>query len=268
MACGPSITRHPSDTNPFTSDRTFRGLCGSIIRTLHLHSSTNVGGWNCVLRDHAKGKISYVEDEETPLAEEVTAGVVGMMPILGPVVAPFAKRLHVKIREEWERNSSKALESAEQISGYSREELQDQIAEDPRLLPLLTRVLYAAGTTGQDKVLRALGAALGDAVRNRQNIDEAELLLIAMSDLRSHHIVVLDIIAGEPPSFTPSNDIHRWNVGLIAATSGYEESVANLCIVGLINSGLVRALGTYGGGSVYEITELGNTLLTVLRSLE
>jgi hypothetical protein len=72
-----------------------------------------------------------------------------------------------------------------------REELGEVIAEDPRLIPLLERILFTAGMTGHDRTLSAMGAALAHALRNRDRIDEAELLLIAVSDLRGEHIAVL-----------------------------------------------------------------------------
>lgn len=190
-----------------------------------------------------------------------------MIPIVGPGLAPFAQRLAGKLRDEWQRNSSKVLHVAEQVSGMSREELADAIAEDPRLLPLLARVLYSAGTTGQDEVLIVLGTALGDAVRDRSYIDEAELLLIVMADLRPHHIVILRELAGKSPGPADNMGVSRWNSNLLADRTGYRQEVVNLCIAGLVNGGLVQTMSTYGGGAVYEISELGRTVLEVLQKV-
>ena len=128
------------------------------------------------------------------LIDELAAGVVESIPITGNILAALAKRVSKKIREEWTRNSSKALRAAELASGLSREDLADRISEDPCLVPLVTRVIYAAGMTGQDTILRALGTALGDAVRDSEKIDEAELLLVGISNLRAHHITILEIM--------------------------------------------------------------------------
>ena len=129
------------------------------------------------------------------LIDELVAGVVEWIPIAGNILAVPAKHLSKKIREECARNSSKALRAAERASGFSREDLADHISENPRLIPLVIRVLYTAGMTGQDAILRALGTALGDAGRDPVKIDEAELLLIGMANLRAHHIAILEVPA-------------------------------------------------------------------------
>src|SRR5690348_14978407 len=125
-------------------------------------------------------------DTDDNLTDELVASAVESIPLIGPVSAVFAKRMPKKVREEWARNNSEALKAAERMSGLSREELADRISENPRLIPLVIRVLYTAGMTGQGTILRALGTTLGDAVRDPRKIDEAELLLIGMANLRRH----------------------------------------------------------------------------------
>lgn len=202
---------------------------------------------------------------EDPFWPDVVAGAVGMIPIVGSGLAPFAERLACNLRDEWRRNSSKALHAAEQVSGMSREELADAIAEDRRLLPLITRVLYSAGMAGQDEVLIALGTAFGDAVRDRSYIDEAELLLIVLTDLRPHHIAVLRELASKSPGPVDNKGMSYWNTNLLADRTGYRQEVVRLCTAGLANGGLVQTMATYGGGAVYEISELGRTVLEVLQ---
>lgn len=51
------------------------------------------------------------------------------------------RRLTRAVIAEHKRNRSRALRAAELMSGLSREELAETIAENPRLVPLLTRVL-------------------------------------------------------------------------------------------------------------------------------
>jgi hypothetical protein len=202
-------------------------------------------------------------DAEDRLTDDLSAGAVELIPGLGTLLAPFVKRLSRSIREEWSRNNSKALRAAERASGMSREELADRISENPRLIPLAVRVLYTAGMTGQDAILRALGTALGDAVRTPENIDEAELLLIGMADLRRHHIVILEIMSENPPQSADSDSLIHWHSGLIANKSGYNRDLVNICTAGLVSSGLIRMLDdTYG--VAYEISNLGRTALEVL----
>jgi hypothetical protein len=206
-------------------------------------------------------------DTEDPLTDDLGAGVAGLIPVLGSVLAPFGKRLSRSIREEWARNTSKALRAAERASGMSREELADRISENPRLIPLATRVLFTAGMTGQDSILRALGTALGDAVREPDNIDEAELLLIGMADLRTHHVVVLEILSEDPPQRADSDSFVHWHRELIVEKSSYSRDIVNICVTGLVNSGLIRTLDdTYGAS--YEISELGRIALRVVNEFD
>jgi hypothetical protein len=203
-----------------------------------------------------------MSDTNDRLTDDLAGGALELVPGIGPLLAPFAKRASRSIREEWERNHSKALRAAERISGMSREELADNISDDPRLIPLATRVLYAAGMTGQDAILRALGTALGDAVRDRERIDEVELLLIGMANLRQQHIIILEMMnrpsrRGDPPYWVSED---------LAHASGFSRDLVTMCLPGLVGSGLIRqADNTYGVS--YEITGLGQTALGVLNEL-
>jgi hypothetical protein len=204
-------------------------------------------------------------DANDRLPDDLSAGAVELIPGLGPILAPFAKRAFRSMREEWARNGSKAIRAAERASGLSREELADRISEDSRLIPLAIRVLYAAGMTGQESILRALGTTLGDAVRDPENIDEAELFLIGMSDLRRYHIVILEIMNRPRPN-DPDSLLH-WGSEPLADLSGYSRDLVNICIAGLVRSGLIRQVDDAYGVS-YEISDLGRTALEVLDELD
>ena len=84
---------------------------------------------------------------DEPLSDELVEGAVGMVPVFGPLMAPLASRVTRSFRDEYRRNTSTALSAAERRAGMSREELAEAIADDPRLIPLVTRLLYAAGMT-------------------------------------------------------------------------------------------------------------------------
>jgi hypothetical protein len=199
------------------------------------------------------------------LTDDLVAGTTELIPFVGSIAAPVAKRFSKKVREEWARNHSKALRAAERISEMSREDLADRISEDPRLIPLAVRVLYAAGTTGQDAILRALGTALGEAVLDPEKIDEVELLLIGMADLRKQHIVILEAMAKPPQESTPDNPRY-WGSEPLAQTSGFTRDLVNMCLSGLVRSGLIRQVDD-AYGVCYEISELGQAALEVLSEL-
>jgi hypothetical protein len=206
-------------------------------------------------------------DAEDRLTDDLSAASVELIPGVGPILAPFARRAFRSMREEWARNNSKALRAAERVSGMSREELADRISENPRLVPLAIRVLYTAGMTGQDTILRALGTALGDAVRDPEKIDEAELLLIGMADLREHHIVILKIMTEKLPHPTEPDTFLYWGSAPLADKSGYSRDLVNICIAGLVRSGMIRQIGD-AYGVCYEISDLGRTALEVLNQLD
>ena len=76
--------------------------------------------------------------------------------------------------------------------------------------------------TGYDDVLEPMGEALGKAVCEPTNVDDAEILLSV--------------------------------------------DVTSLCVAGLVNSGRVLADGDVFGGTEYFVSDLGYTVLEVLRT--
>jgi hypothetical protein len=162
------------------------------------------------------------------------------------------------------RHGSTALRAAEATSGLSREDLAERIAEDPRLLPLVTRLLYVAGMNGHDGTLGAMGAVFGETVRNPNTVDEAELLLTALADLNDTHARVLRVMTELPPPLAGSTA--GWSWGTIAEPSGLSVRIVGLCIATLIARGLVRTHGLFpGGGTTYLPTELGEAVIEALR---
>lgn len=203
------------------------------------------------------------------VADEIVGAAVGMLPVVGPFLGPVAERLSGSLRREHARNVSVALRAAERTSGLSREDLGEAIDQDPDLVPLVTRVLYAAGMTGSDEVLKLMGAALGDAINDRIRIDESEMVLAALTNLRAHHLRVLELLAESPPP-PPITDtqggIGRWWSRLIQERLDFSEEVVILCVAGLTSGGMLRTVATYGGDA-YELTDLGRALLEVLETL-
>src|SRR5215203_6198735 len=113
------------------------------------------------------------------------------VPGAGVVAQPFFR----KVREEWTRQRSVALRAAVASSGLgSLEDLMEKITEDPRLIPPVTRLLYAAGMNGHDRTLKAMGAALGRAVREPDAMAECELILTAIADLTQDHARTLQLL--------------------------------------------------------------------------
>lgn len=181
------------------------------------------------------------------------------------------------MREEHSRSQSRALRAAELTSGLSREDLAVRIGETPGLVPILTRVLFAAGMTSQDEILDALGAAMGVAAADPDQADEIEFLLIGIQDLRRQHIVVLRAASGPPQwwespedsadttsaRITTEVESSTWNVEALAEAAGLPIETTYIAVSGLANAGFVRAFNALGGMG-YRMTSLGTTLLDVL----
>jgi len=191
-----------------------------------------------------------VTSENPSLLDEQLAAIVGLIPGGGAIV-PSLERLSQRVRHESARRRSVALRAAEARAGCSREQLAEQIANDPRLVPLLTRVLFAAGMNGQDETLHLLGSALGLAVSARDRIDEAQLVLDAIERLGGLELELLNSMAEQrdrgKDAFTASD--------VLQVASPRSERLARLALSGLLAKGLVEAVSGYGT-LVYELTPL------------
>lgn len=212
---------------------------------------------------------------EDDWVDESAGAAAEMVPFVGPVLGMLTRRASAAIRAEWQRNGSTAMRAAERVSGLSRWDLQESIADNPRLVPLLTRVLYQATMTGQDRTLIAMGAALGDGVRSPEHADEAEMILVALKDMQDHHLQALDALRNptpQPPSGgAPLNWIQpgkALNVEDLAQASRLTPEIAELAATGLTSAGFARGHGLYGGTTGYSLTTMGETLLAVLDALK
>jgi hypothetical protein len=198
--------------------------------------------------------------------DETAGALVAAIPGVGPLAALAVTYLTEKSREELARNQSRALAAAEKVAGLSREELRERIDSDPRLVSLVARVLFEAGVTGQDEVLDALGAALGDALADPSRSDDAELILLGISRIRRSHIELLRLLASHPGS-APEADAPYWNLGNVADLTGVGLDEASRLANDLLGAGFLRGDPAFGT-IAYWITEHGKTLLEVLQTLE
>ena len=211
---------------------------------------------------------------EDDLLPELASAAVDSLPG-GAFLGVLLDRATRAVQAEWRRNLSTAIKIATHQAGLSREDLDELIEREPRLV----RVLYAAGKNGHDKTLKLLGGFLGQALADTSRIDDVALMLSAIENLSEHHIKVLEIV--ETPvsshaslSGTPST---HWTTGLLVQVSGMRRELSLVAAQGLINAGLVSDVGidgggvTYGdleaGGTILQVTELGQAILQVLRAV-
>ena len=200
-------------------------------------------------------------DERDSLPVEYAEKLVEQIPVVGPLLGPLGKRAAASVSREWKRNRSVALRAAARAAGMSREDLEDAIATVSGVVPLTIRLLWAAGMNGHDATLKGMGATLGHAVRDPSLIGEAEVILAAMADFGPSHRAVLEALEALPAG-----------KGLVSEDLpdhvDAPRSIVGLCASALLASGLVQIHAGYGGGVPHTITDLGRTVLDVLREVE
>lgn len=190
------------------------------------------------------------------------AAMETLLPGWGVFLAGPAAQVTRNVRQEWQRARSRAIKAAERTSGLSREDLAERIAADPMLIPLVTRVLYAAGMTGHDRILDALGAALGDALAHPDRVDEAELVIIGLERIRPTHIAVLETL--NRPPLKREGDADTWDADTLETALGGSRSSWYSAAMVLVNAGFAESHNGFGGGTQFSVTPLGETLLQVL----
>jgi hypothetical protein len=191
--------------------------------------------------------------------------------LLGPfagVAAPLVKRLSKTVRHESQRRHSVALAAAERVSGMSREDIAVAIADNPDLVPLLTRLLYTSGMTRDDRTLRLLGAALADAVVHPARIHDADMISRVLTDFTPAHFVVLRTMS-EPNTFrrNPDDIADEWQESVVIHESGLPPGVGRMALSGAIAAGLVIEVGKVMGHTVV-LSDFGRTALELIDELD
>jgi hypothetical protein len=204
-------------------------------------------------------RLSSQSDSGVSTAIEVASAVAdALLPGLGVV----SKRLAENAQAELRRARSVALAAAERTSDLTREELAEAIADDPGLLPLVTRLLHAAGENDYDDTLRAMGRAFGEAVQDRDKVDDCHLVLASLADLREQHARVLRVMAKDPPLHGSKAG---WTTFDVEEAAGLPSRTTSVCVAALVARGLVASEAPYiGGGAFFSITNLGRDVLAVL----
>lgn len=157
------------------------------------------------------------------------------------------------------------------MSGLSREDLAERIADNPPLVPLLTRVLYVSAMTGQDEVLAALGAALGAAASDEQTIDEAEFMLARVEELRRHHFQILHVFDSRSPYQThrmskQGERIDYWREDEIIAKVPMRQDLVEMALAGLHTSGLLQ-LERMAEGNIWTVSPFGKDVLQLVAAV-
>lgn len=212
------------------------------------------------------------------LIPALVAGGLDLLPG-GGLLGVLGERGAKRVIEEWQRNRSWALKQAVARAGLSREDLQQLLDESPQVIPLLIRTLHAAGMTGQDKTLKLLAGFLGDALADVSKVGAVETLIGAIQNLTEHHIKVLEIVASATSEHSQlaGKAGDHWTTGLVVGASAMRTELVLAGVQGLLAAGFLSDGGLDGGGATWadiesggtilHITELGSTVLEMLRDV-
>lgn len=174
-----------------------------------------------------------------------------------PGVGLLGRKVAELVVEEHSQRVSKALKAAERVSGRTREELDDLILANPETVPMLVKLLSAAGKNGHDRILQAMGAAYARAVINPAALQHEELILMSIESLEDVHIILLAVIESLESAVSTQD---------LARESGIPEELVRLAGTGLSNAALVETpYGRIGGGEWFEISATGRLVLKAVR---
>ncbi|GAA0631917.1 hypothetical protein GCM10009547_39700 [Sporichthya brevicatena] len=156
----------------------------------------------------------------------------------------------------------------------SREDIEANLDQNPQLLTLTNRVLWAAGHSGQDRVLRILAGFLADAIRQPSLADEVTALMGSLESLSEHHIRVLELCSTPAPDAAANepNPLARyWNEKQILEHAGFRSELVAVALRGLAGAGLLddRKNDTWDSvlTPMFQVTEMGNAVLDALRKV-
>lgn len=205
-----------------------------------------------------------------PVGEVVSEVASALMPGAGA----FVSWMFPVMRKEVHRLFSQALRAAEEISGRQREDLEEIFEQNPILMPLYMRVLWAAGMNGHDETLRAMGAVLGEAVRasdggESESVADADQALMALSALTPRHFRMLRFLCSNPqPDSSGKADGGGWVASRAADPMGLTEERAEWCLSDLAGTGLVGTSAAFGGAIIYRPTAMGKAVVQASDSLD
>ncbi len=143
--------------------------------------------------------------------------------------------------------------------------MAERVASDPQLVPLLIRVLRAAGSVGYDGALDAMAEALGGALKDPAKVDEAFLIVPALESFGPYHGLILEQVARHSGTTAEGESKHpTWIEPSLVEATGLPSAVVALCVADLRRAALVSSVVTWGGELGMGITNAGVAVLAAL----
>ena len=158
------------------------------------------------------------------------------------------------------RKTSVVAETALSTAGIAdTEAFCDALTSDPDMIALTQKILFAAAVTGNDRKLRALGAALGRATHGHR-LDETNILIDALTAIEEAHVIVMEVMASEAPENRPG-----WLSQHIQAKVPLEPDLVLAVLSTLTRHGLASSdRNVYGAVDQYMLTRFGHLVLDLI----
>lgn len=144
----------------------------------------------------------------------------------------------------------------------SREDIEATVENNPRMIPLVDRVLFYAGMAMYDDTVLALGTALADAFSDPDEADVTELVVKSLAELGRYEAQVLATLCDKPFGEYADYKSASWTTERVRDATGLSDTVIDLSVAGLRATGLVKPSNMWAG---FSVTELGRTVLEVIR---
>lgn len=166
----------------------------------------------------------------------------------------------------------RVAEEAFQRSQLSQDAVVDKLSADPRLAELLIRATESAMTSALNIKVVAFGRLVGDAVRASTDaeVDDLELLTLALADLEAPHVAALARLADFPSdadlyaeyasnNYDAVNEDERRKARMVL-----QEALPTPVISALVRHGLLSQKSGYGL-YIEGVTDFGRLLLEYLK---
>lgn len=189
--------------------------------------------------------------------------------VLAAAVTPLAKKALVALVGEQQRRTSVALAAAERTSGKTREEIDDLIAHDLAAVPIVLRLLQAAGNAGDDEVLSLLGGMAGAGLADPSTAQRQETLMLSIEGLTEAHVRMMAVLDREHIAPTEENEsAPSWDARTISDWMHEERDVVRMLGMGLLSRGLVEnPFGGFGGSETFGLSSLGFEVVRAGRAI-
>jgi hypothetical protein len=134
------------------------------------------------------------------LAERLGPGGALAVAPFAPAIEVLASRVRSEFRAASERRQAEVLVAAAAAAGSTSEEFADMVGKSDHTVLLTARAMAGAAGTAWPTKVYALGRALADGlIADDDQVNVADLVIPAMSDMERLHVNLLDLFVSWRP---------------------------------------------------------------------